>query len=32
VLAKVQAMVLPGIERHGPLVAWIVDDTSFPKR
>ena len=24
-------MVLPKIERHGPIEAWIIDDTSFPK-
>jgi hypothetical protein len=23
-------MVLPAIERHGPIAAWIVDDTGFP--
>lgn len=32
VLAKVRAMVLPSIERHGPIEAWIIDDTSFPKK
>lgn len=32
VLAKVQEMVVPKIERHGPIEAWIVDDTSFPKQ
>jgi SRSO17 transposase len=32
VLAKVRAMVLPEIERHGPLEAWIIDDTGFPKK
>jgi SRSO17 transposase len=31
-LAKVCQMVLPAIERHGPIEAWIVDDTSFPKK
>src|SRR5882762_4946328 len=31
VLAKVREMVMPAIERHGPIKAWIVDDTSFPK-
>jgi len=31
-LAKVRAMVLPAIERHGPIEAWIIDDTSFPKQ
>jgi len=32
VLAKVQEMVLPAIEGHGAIEAWIVDDTSFPKQ
>jgi len=32
VLAKVRAMALPAIETHGPVEAWIVDDTSFPKK
>src|SRR5438477_371854 len=32
VLAKVQEMVLPQIERHSPIEAWIIDDTSFPKQ
>jgi SRSO17 transposase len=32
VLAKVREMVLPKIERHGPIDAWIVDDTGFPKK
>jgi SRSO17 transposase len=32
VLAKVREMVLPQIERHGPIEAWIVDDTGFPKQ
>jgi SRSO17 transposase len=31
-LAQVRAMVLPVIERHGPVEAWIIDDTSFPKK
>jgi SRSO17 transposase len=25
-------MVLPDIERRGPIEAWIIDDTSFPKQ
>ena len=25
-------MVLPSIERYGPIEAWIIDDTSFPKQ
>ena len=32
VLAKVREMVLPALERHGPIEAWIIDDTSFPKQ
>jgi SRSO17 transposase len=32
VLAKVREMVLPQIERHGAIVAWIIDDTGFPKQ
>jgi SRSO17 transposase len=32
VLAEVRAHVLPAIERHGPIEAWILDDTSFPKQ
>jgi SRSO17 transposase len=31
VLAKVREMIVPVIERHGPIEAWIIDDTSFPK-
>jgi SRSO17 transposase len=31
VLAKVRELVLPQIKRHGPIEAWIIDDTSFPK-
>jgi SRSO17 transposase len=31
-LAKVSECVLPAIERHGPIEAWILDDTSFPKQ
>ena len=32
VLAKVRAMVLPTIQRHGSIEAWIIDDTGFPKQ
>jgi SRSO17 transposase len=32
VLAKVREMVLPAIERQGPIEAWIIDDTAFPKK
>jgi hypothetical protein len=32
VLAKVGEMVVPAIEPHGPIEAWIIDDTGFPKK
>ena len=32
VLAKVRELVLPKIERLGPIEAWIIDDTGFPKK
>ena len=32
VLAKVREIVLPAIEKSGPIEAWIIDDTSFPKQ
>jgi SRSO17 transposase len=32
VLAKVREMVLPAMERQGPIEAWILDDTGFPKQ
>jgi len=31
-LAQVRREVLPTIQKHGPVVAWIVDDTGFPKQ
>ena len=31
-LGEVQRHVLPVMEKHGPVVAWIVDDTGFPKK
>jgi SRSO17 transposase len=31
-LAKVRETTLPAIERHGPIEAWIIDDTSYPKQ
>jgi SRSO17 transposase len=31
-LAEVRRHVLPSMQKHGPVVAWIVDDTSFPKQ
>ena len=30
-LTKVREMVVPKIESHGPIEAWIIDDTGFPK-
>jgi len=32
VLAAVRERVLPALTRHGPVAAWIVDDTAFPKK
>jgi SRSO17 transposase len=32
VLGKVREMVLPELERHGAIEAWIIDDTGFPKK
>jgi SRSO17 transposase len=32
VLAKVREMVLPAMRKDGPIEAWIIDDTSFPKQ
>ena len=32
VLGKVREMVLPSIEKNGPIEVWIIDDTSFPKK
>jgi SRSO17 transposase len=32
VLAKVREMVLPAMTKDGPIEAWIIDDTSFPKQ
>ena len=31
-LAEVRGAVLPAMQKHGPVVAWIVDDTGFPKK
>ena len=31
-LAKVRDLVTPGMTRQGPIEAWIIDDTSFPKK
>ena len=32
VLTQVRDLVLPAIERAGPIEAWIIDDTGFPKK
>ena len=32
VLAAVRERVLPALTRHGPITAWIIDDTGFPKK
>ena len=32
VLAAVREQVLPALTRHGPITAWILDDTGFPKK
>ena len=31
VLTRVRDLVLPVLERQGPITAWIIDDTGFPK-
>ena len=31
-LSRVRSRVLPAMEKHGPVAAWIVDDTAFPKK
>jgi len=32
VLSKMRELTLPALERSGPVEAWIIDDTSFPKK
>jgi len=32
ILGKVREMVVPEMERHGPIEVWIIDDTGFPKQ
>src|SRR5918993_1051127 len=32
VLTRVRELVLPALERAGPIEAWIIDDTGFPKK
>ena len=31
-LGEVRKQVLPAMQKQGPVVAWIVDDTGFPKK
>src|SRR5580658_2505670 len=31
-LREVRSEVLPAMQKHGPVAAWIVDDTGFPKK
>jgi SRSO17 transposase len=31
-LGQVRSSVLPAMQKQGPVVAWIVDDTGFPKK
>ena len=31
-LEQVRRQVLPAMHKNGPVVAWIVDDTGFPKK
>jgi len=31
-LGQVRSRVLPAMQKHGPVVGWIVDDTAFPKK
>jgi SRSO17 transposase len=32
VLERVGQQVIPAMQKHGPVVAWILDDTGFPKQ
>ena len=32
VLAKISELVVPAITKHGPIEAWIIDDTGIPKK
>jgi SRSO17 transposase len=32
ILGKVREIVVPEMERHGPIEGWIIDDTGFPKQ
>ena len=32
VMRAIRDQVLPSIERHGAVEAWIIDDTGFPKK
>lgn len=32
VLAKISELVMPAITKHGPIEAWIIDDSGLPKK
>ena len=32
ILAEIREQTLPAMQKQGPVVAWIVDDTGFPKK
>ena len=32
VLVKISELVMPAITKHGPIEAWIIDDTGLPKK
>ena len=32
ILSQVRDAVLPAMQKHGPAMCWIVDDTGFPKK
>jgi SRSO17 transposase len=31
-MGKVRELALPALERSGPIKAWMIADTSFPKK
>jgi SRSO17 transposase len=32
VLAELRELATPALERHGAVEAWIIDETTFPKK
>jgi SRSO17 transposase len=32
ILGQVRELILPAMEKHGPIEAWILDDTGYPKK